>query len=303
MNNKTLVIGTRGSKLALIYANKAKLEISKYYKNDIIIKPITTKGDQEKNKRISEIGGKGLFSKNIENQLLEKKIDIAVHALKDMPSDETNGLITCCFLKRNYINEVLISKNHIKFAELKKNSVIGTSSFRREFQLKKKRGDLKFKLIRGNIDTRIQKVKDGTYDAILLAKAGVELLNLKKEVSEEFTSDEIIPSAGQGIIAIQCRKDDSKIQKLLKKINHEKTEIAAIAERQVLKSLEGDCDTAVGVLSKINSNKIHITAELFSIDGKDRYFVKSSNKITNAKILGNQIGEILKKKSNNSYKN
>ena len=102
-------------------------------------------------------------------------------------------------------------------------------------------------MIRGNIDTRIQKVKDGKYDAILLAKAGVELLNLKKEVSQEFTPDEIIPSAGQGIIAIQCRKEDSKIQKLLKKINHNKTQTAAIAERQVLKSLEGDCDTAVGL--------------------------------------------------------
>ena len=114
MNNKTLVIGTRGSKLALIYANKAKLEISKYYKNDIIIKSIVTKGDQEKNKRIAEIGGKGLFSKNIENQLLDKKIDIAVHALKDMPSEETDGLITCCMLKRNFIKEVLMSKNHKK---------------------------------------------------------------------------------------------------------------------------------------------------------------------------------------------
>ena len=121
--------------------------------------------------------------------------------------------------------------------------------------------------------------------------------------SFQFTIEEIIPSAGQGIIAIQCRKEDSKIQKLLKKINHNKTQTAAIAERQVLKSLEGDCDTAVGVISKINNNKIHVTAELFSIDGKDRYFVKSFSKIKNAKILGNQIGEILKKKSKNSYKN
>ncbi len=302
MNNKTLVIGTRGSKLAQIYAEKVKSEISYHFKNHIVIKPIITKGDQDQNKRISEIGGKGLFSKNIETELLENKIDLAVHALKDMPSEETEGLITECFLKRNSNNDVLISKNNTKFKDLKKNSIIGTSSFRREYQLNKKRNDLQFKLIRGNIDTRIQKVKDGTYDATLLAKAGVELLNLGKEITEEFSINDVIPCAGQGIVAIQCKEHDFQIQEILKKINHNETQISAIAERQVLKSLEGDCDTAVGVLSKINDNKIYITAELFSIDGKERYFAKSSNEIKYAKDLGDQIGEILKKKSNYSYK-
>jgi len=302
MNNKTLVIGTRGSKLAQIYAEKVKSEISYHFKNHIVIKPIVTKGDQDQNKRISEIGGKGLFSKNIETELLENKIDLAVHALKDMPSEETVGLITECFLKRNSNNDVLISKNNTKFKDLKKNSIIGTSSFRREYQLNKKRNDLQFKLIRGNIDTRIQKVKDGTYDATLLAKAGVELLNLGKEITEEFSINDVIPCAGQGIVAIQCKEHDFQIQEILKKINHNETKISAIAERQVLKSLEGDCDTAVGVLSKINDNKIYITAELFSIDGKERYFAKSSNEIKYAKDLGDQIGEILKKKSNYSYK-
>ena len=302
MNNKTLVIGTRGSKLAQIYAEKVKSEISYHFKNHIVIKPIITKGDQDQNKRISEIGGKGLFSKNIETELLENKIDLAVHALKDMPSEETEGLITECFLKRNSNNDALISKNNTKFKDLKKNSIIGTSSFRREYQLNKKRNDLQFKLIRGNIDTRIQKVKDGTYDATLLAKAGVELLNLGKEITEEFSINDVIPCAGQGIVAIQCKEHDFQIQEILKKINHNETQISAIAERQVLKSLEGDCDTAVGVLSKINDNKIYITAELFSIDGKERYFAKSSNEIKYAKDLGDQIGEILKKKSNYSYK-
>ena len=232
----------------------------------------------------------------------QNKIDLAVHALKDMPSEKTVGLITECFLKRNSNNDVLISKNNTKFKDLKKNSIIGTSSFRREYQLNKKRNDLQFKLIRGNIDTRIQKVKDGTYDATLLAKAGVELLNLGKEITEEFSINDVIPCAGQGIVAIQCKEHDFQIQEILKKINHNETQISAIAERQVLKSLEGDCDTAVGVLSKINDNKIYITAELFSIDGKERYFAKSSNEIKYAKDLGDQIGEILKKKSNYSYK-
>ena len=170
---KKIIIGSRGSKLALIYAKKAKEELLKYLNdyNDeqIIIKEIVTTGDEVKDKRLSDLGGKGLFSKNIENELIEKKIDIAIHALKDMPAVETKGLITDCFLKRNDPREILISSQNKKLDELNKDSIIGTSSFRREFQLKKLRKDLKTKLIRGNVDTRINKLKEGEYDAILLA--------------------------------------------------------------------------------------------------------------------------------------
>ncbi len=159
MKSKKIIIGSRGSKLALIYAEKAKekiLKVSKEFNIESVeIKKITTAGDLNQKDRLSEIGGKGLFSNKIEKELLENKIDIAVHALKDMPSDETDGLLTNCFLERNDPREVLISKNKIKFKDLNQNSIIGTSSFRREFQLKNKRSDLNYKLIRGNVDTRI----------------------------------------------------------------------------------------------------------------------------------------------------
>ena len=302
MDKKKIIIGSRGSKLALIYAQRAKDQISKIFSKDVEIKTIITGGDQNQNERLSEIGGKGLFSKNIENELIEKKIDLAVHALKDMPCMETNGLYTDCFLKRNFINEILISRENIKFENLKKNSVVGTSSYRREYQLKAKRNDLKFKLIRGNIDTRIKKLKDGFYDAIVLAKAGVDLLNLNNEITQEFSTKEIIPSAGQGVIAIQCRKNDTEMINFLKKINDEVTKICATTERQVLKVLDGDCETAIGVTSFIEKNKINLAAELFSIDGKERYYIKSSKEIKFAVGLGQEIGEILKKKSKNSYK-
>ena len=211
MKRDKLIIGSRGSKLALIYANKVKEQIIENSSIEIEIKTIVTEGDINQKDRLSEVGGKGMFSKKIETELLENNIDLAVHALKDMPSIETDGLITNCFLKRNYPNEILISKSNIKFNELKPKSIIGTSSFRREYQLQNKRDDLIYKLIRGNVDTRIKKLNDGLYDAIILSKAGIDSLNLNQHITQEFSVEEIIPSAGQGVIAVQCRKNDDEI--------------------------------------------------------------------------------------------
>ena len=303
--NRKIIIGSRGSKLAMLYAEKAKDKIVKtadFSNEDVIIKKITTKGDEFQNVRLSEVGGKGLFSSNIEKELQDKNIDIAVHALKDMPALETKGLKTDSFLERNDPREILITINKKKLSELKKNSIIGTSSFRREYQIKKIRSDLECKLIRGNVDTRIKKLKDGAYDAIILSYAGIKFLNFDDEISEIFPPDKVIPSAGQGIIALQCREDDEKIISVLKKINHNETYQRAIAERNVLKILEGDCETAVGVHAVVNDNKIFLEAELFSLDGKQRFYAKKSSKIEKAKSLGEEVGKILKVKSNNSYK-
>lgn len=302
MKRNKIVIGSRASKLAIIYANKAKQEISKYFDKEIFVKKINTTGDNKLDVRLSEIGGKGLFSKNIEDELLKKNIDIAVHALKDLPSFETEGLTTNCFLKRNTSNEVLISNSKKKLKELVPGSIIGTSSFRREFQLKKIRRDLNFKLIRGNIDTRIRKLKSGEYDAIILSKAGLNSLNLENEITEEFKNTELIPSAGQGTIALQCRKDDNEIIEFLKKINHEETSVGVKAEREVLKALDGDCETAIGAISEIRGGKIFILGELFSIDGNIRYYNEISAELKYSEKAGNELGNILKKQSNGNYK-
>ena len=303
--NKKITIGSRGSKLALIYAQIAKDKIVQntfLNEEDVLIKEITTKGDQVHDVRLSEIGGKGLFSKNIENELWDKKIDIAVHALKDLPAIETKGLITDTFLERNDPREILITSNKKKLKELKPNSIIGTSSFRREFQIKNIRKDLNCKLIRGNVDTRIKKLNDGLYDAIILSYAGIKSLNIDYAISQVFSVEEIIPSAGQGIIALQCRQNDNKIISILDKINHKETYQRAHAERSILKVLDGDCETAVGAHAKVEGNKIILEAELFSLDGKQRFYEKKFSKIENAKTLGKEVGEILKIKSNNSYK-
>ena len=302
---KKIIIGSRGSKLALLYAQKAKdkiIEKTNLSKDDIEIKSITTKGDQVKNTRLSDIGGKGLFSTEIEKELENKNIDIAVHALKDMPAIETSGLQTDTFLERNDPREILITANKKKLNDLKLKSIIGTSSFRREFQIKKLRSDLTCKIIRGNVDTRIKKLKNGDYDAIILSYAGIKNLNLENEIAEVFSVQEIIPSAGQGIIALQCREIDKDIISILKKVNHEETYKRAHAERNVLKVLEGDCQTAIGVYSKIDGEVIVVEAELFSTDGSQRFYEKKSDRIDKFKEVGKLIGQNLKIKSNNSYK-
>ena len=306
MKNKKIIIGSRGSKLALLYAERAKVEILNFSADfgieDVSIKKIITKGDIIQDTRLSEVGGKGLFSKTIEEELLDEKIDIAVHALKDMPSDETKGLITNCFLQRNDPREILISKDNKHIKDLASNATVGTSSFRREFQLKKIREDLNYKLIRGNVDTRIKKLNDGLFDAIILSYAGIQSLNLNKKVSQIFSTSEIIPSVGQGIVALQCRENDKNLIKLLDKVNHQLTHNCVLAERNVLKILEGDCETAVGAIAKIDEGNINLEAELFSLDGKERFYHKASKELKLASELGKEVGLILKKESNNSYK-
>ena len=303
--NKKIIIGSRGSKLALIYAQNAKNKIiqnTKINSDDIVIKEITTKGDQVQDQRLSEVGGKGLFSTNIEKELQDKKIDIAVHALKDMPAIETDGLRTDTFLEINDTRKIIITKDKKKLKDLNAGAVIGTSSYRREFQIKKIRSDLNCKLIRGNVDTRIKKLNDGLYDGILLSYAGIKSLSLEDKITEVFSTQKIVPSAGQGIISLQCRNDDKDVITILDKVNDQITFLRAHAERNVLKALEGDCETAIGAHAVIDGDEIILEAELFSLDGTQRFYEKKSSKAENAKLLGEEVGNILKTKSNNSYK-
>ena len=302
---KKIIIGSRGSKLALLYAQQAKdriIENTDLGNEDILIKSIKTKGDEVQDIRLSELGGKGLFSSNIEKELQLKNIDIAVHALKDMPANETKGLTTDSFLERNDPREILITKNKKKLKDLDQKSIVGTSSYRREFQIKKIRQDLNCKLIRGNVDTRIRKLNEGMYDAIILSYAGIKFLKFENEISEIFSAEEIIPSAGQGVIALQCRENDDETISILNKINHEETYKRAHLERNILKVLDGDCETAIGAHSVVDGDKIKVEAELFSLDGKQRFYEKKVGNLNEFKEIGKETGILLKTKSNNSYK-
>jgi len=290
-----LIIGSRASKLATKYAEIAKKAFLKELNIEIEIKKITTDGDLVLDKRTSEIGGKGEFIKNIEKELLSKKIDVAVHSLKDVPSIKTKGLRMECFLKRNDPREVLINKGNLTLDKIKKNSVIGTSSLRREFQLKHLRPDLNFKLIRGNIDTRIKKLDEDQYDSIILAKAGLLSLSMENRISEVFECKKIIPPAGQGTIVIQSREDDDKLNSILSKINHFETSIEAKVERKILNVLEGNCDTAAGIYANVRDNNVNIIAELFSDDGTKKFIYKDECKIEEAQKIAKKAGDDLKK--------
>ena len=290
-----LIIGSRGSKLALKYAEIAKKAFLKELDIEIEIKKITTDGDLVLDRRTSEIGGKGEFIKNIEKELISKNIDVAVHSLKDVPSFKTKGLKMECFLKRNDPQEVLINKENLTLDKIKKNSVIGTSSLRREFQLKHLRPDLNFKLIRGNIDTRIKKLDEDQYDSIILAKAGLLSLSIENRISEVFECEKIVPPAGQGTIVIQSREDDDKLNKILSKINHFETSIESKIERKILSVLEGDCNTAAGIYANVRGKNVNIIAELFSDDGNKKFSYKDECKIEEALKIAKKAGDDLKR--------
>ena len=240
MIKNKIIIGSRGSKLAILYAEKARKTIVDYHTNlnrdSIDIKIIKTSGDIHHSKSLSEIGGKGLFSKQIEEELLDKKIDIAVHALKDLPSEETEGLETKIFLKRNDPRDVFISLNYKSIIDLKPRSVIGTSSFRRAAQLNILKKDLNINLIRGNVDTRINKLEQKEFDAIVLSYAGIKTLGLEKKISQIFSVEEMLPCVGQGVIALQTRKNDKEILNLIYMVNNPTTFNCVNAERTMLKN-------------------------------------------------------------------
>jgi|TARA_B100000929_G_scaffold163897_1_gene129840 hydroxymethylbilane synthase len=302
MLNK-IIIGSRGSKLSLAYANKVKsliLSGDQATSKKITIETIKTSGDLFQDKRISEIGGKNLFCKEIEDNLIKKKIDIAVHSLKDMDSIETKGLVIQAYIKRNDPRESFVSKKYQKLSD-SKGAKIGSSSRRRELQLKLFDKNVKVASIRGNIDTRIKKIESGEYDGAVLALAGLKMLSLEKYAKEIFPIKDFIPTAGQGIIAVQCREEDETIRKILRKINHTETEICALTERSFLKTLGGDCNTAVGCSAILKKENIQLNAQLFSDDGKKVFNVVKLGKLNEPQLLGKLAGEEILKKSGNSF--
>ena len=223
-DKKKFIIGSRGSKLSLAYSNHVKSLLiksnPKFDNSSIEIKIIKTSGDIYQNKKISEIGGKGVFCKQIEDELLESNIDLAIHSLKDLPTQMTDGLCVNAVVKRNDPRDAFLSFFNNSFKDLKPKSKIGTSSFRRHAQLNLLRNDIEVISMRGNIDTRIKKLKNKEYDAIVLSLAGLQMLNLLDQVKEVFNTEQMMPALGQGVIALQCKKDDQKTLNILSAVNN-----------------------------------------------------------------------------------
>jgi len=281
-------IGTRGSPLAIWQAKQVLNKIE----NGKIIK-IKTTADIMVNISLSEIGGKGLFTRELDQALLKNKIDIAVHSLKDIPTNLSKKIGLTCILPRGNHEDILIpAKIEWDLLSLPKNSIIGTSSPRRTTQLKILRPDITIIPLRGNIHSRLKQLNEKNIDGIILALAGIKRLNIQTNYSIlENTS--FLPSAGQGIIAITYLKKNTKIKNLLKKHENFQTLQQAIAERSVLKVLNGDCDSAIAANSKVIKENIYITSNVYSLNGK--IIIKSSLKgsIIDAKILGKKLGEKL----------
>ena len=301
-----ITIGARGSKLSIAYVKKVKKLLIQKNKDlkeeDINFKAIKTSGDIHQNIKLSEIGGKNLFCKEIEEKLLKKEIDIAVHSLKDLESVENNSLMIGAYIKRNDYRDVIISNKIKSLEDLKGKIVIGSSSKRRELQLKKINKNILVTNMRGNIDTRIKKLEEGKLDGIILAAAGVKSLKLANKIGLSFKTEEVLPAVGQGIIAVQCNKNDDVVKKLLGNINDKETEVCAKSERAMLQAMKGDCETAVGGLAIIENNNLKFTAQLFSDSGLKSYEYEMTGKTSEAVNIGKSVGKELLKLAGSEFK-
>jgi len=273
-----IVVGIRSSNLSQSQTNLLIQEVlssDPNLKKDLFdIKTIKTTGDVHNTHRLDRIGGKGLFIKEIEEQILSGKIDIGVHSMKDVPAQEVStDLDIICWMKRYSANDALLSNSGKKFMDLPSGSVIGTSSIRRRSQVLSLRKDLSIKLLRGNVDTRIQKLKNREYDAIILSQAGLVRLNLEHLITEVLDFKLFLPAACQGAVGVQALKS-SKIKKVVSSINDPQTQTECMAERRVLKNINANCNSPVSIYAKIIENEIKLNFEIFDHEG-NKLFKKS----------------------------
>jgi len=260
-----LRLGTRKSKLALWQANFVKERLEALgCKVELV--PITTTGDKILDAPLAKIGGKGLFVKEIENALLAGEIDLAVHSLKDVPMIIPEGLTLSAITEREEPYDVLISRNGKKLEELPSGAVVGTSSLRRQVQIKRRRRDLKVEILRGNVDTRLRKLKEGLYDAIVLAYAGVKRMGLSGEISQVL--EDFIPAVGQGSLAIETRAEDERVINFVKVLNHEESWLRAVCERAFLRELQGGCQVPIGAYAWIEGDRIKIKGFISDLEGE-----------------------------------
>ena len=267
---QALRIGSRGSRLALLQAEFIRSLIkSKFPEITTELHIIRTTGDKILDSQLSEIGGKGVFVKEIEDALIRNEIDIAVHSMKDLPTILPNGLTIGAVAERRDPRDVLVSKNDIKFNELPKGAKVGTSSLRRQAQLLNLRPDLQILPLRGNVDTRVRKVRSEGLDSAVLALAGLERMGFKDEIAEIFPVDVLVPAPGQGALAVECREDDREINDIIFQINHKESSISASAERAFLAELGGGCQVPVGCYARIKKDRINILGLIASTDGRE----------------------------------
>jgi len=292
-----LIIGSRGSDLALWQANFVKKEIERNNKNvSVEIKIIKTKGDKILDVALSKIGDKSLFTKELEVELLNKNIDIAVHSLKDLQTKIPDGLKLAAVSKRHSVEDVLIArKKGMTINTLAEGAIVGTGSLRRRSQLLHLRPDLKTAELRGNVPSRIEKFLSSNWDAIILARAGVERLKLQKYISSIISTDEMLPAVGQGALGIEINETNKLAEEIVQTIHDEKTYLAVLAERSFLRTLEGGCQVPIGAFAEVKSNGFYFDGLVGSLDGSLTFRSKFRGKKSDAEKIGIVIAkEMLK---------
>lgn len=294
MPRPELVIGSRGSRLALWQAEWVKARLEKRNPGlKVRIEIIKTTGDKVLDSPLSRIGGKGVFVKEIENALLAKKIDLAVHSLKDVPTEVPRELALGAITKREDCRDCVVGDK--KLADLPKGAVIGTSSLRRRAQLMAFRHDLRFIDLRGNLDTRIRKMDEGACDAMVLARAGLKRLGFEKRIAQVLPYRIMLPAVGQGALAVEARKKDSKTLGLIRFLDHAGTRIGTTAERALLRELEGGCQVPIGALGRVRGTRIVLEGLIASLDGERVIRGRMEGEASKAESLGKRLARTLLK--------
>ena len=294
MLEKTLKIATRQSPLALWQANYVKDRLQQLYPDlTIELVPMVTKGDVILDSPLAKIGGKGLFVKELENALLMKEADIAVHSMKDVPMQFPEGLGLAVICQREDPRDAFVSHSYCTFAELPQGAVVGTSSLRRQCQLKALRPDLDIRSLRGNVGTRLSKLDNGDYDAIILASAGLIRLGLADRIASFIDVEQSLPAAGQGAVGIECRTDDMQVQALLAPLADAETTYCVRAERAMNNHLQGGCQVPIGGYAVLQQGQLYLRALVGDIDGSRIIRAEGKSAVENAEVLGVKIAEQL----------
>ena len=294
MLEKTLKIATRQSPLALWQANYVKDRLQQLYPDlTIELVPMVTKGDVILDSPLAKIGGKGLFVKELENALLTKEADIAVHSMKDVPMQFPEGLGLAVICQREDPRDAFVSHSYRTFAELPQGAVVGTSSLRRQCQLKALHPDLDIRSLRGNVGTRLSKLDNGDYDAIILASAGLIRLGLADRIASFIDVEQSLPAAGQGAVGIECRTDDVQVQALLAPLADAETTYCVRAERAMNNHLQGGCQVPIGGYAVLQQGQLYLRALVGDIDGSRIIRAEGKSPVENAEALGVQIAEQL----------
>ena len=294
--NDNYRVATRGSKLALIQTEILSRSLRSIFPSmncDII--RIKSMGDIKRNKFLFSVNEKGIFEKEVDKAVLEERADFAVHSIKDIPTELDGDLVIASILKRESPNDVLIGKSKMKLEQLPKNSRVGTSSLRRAVQIKRKNPDVTVIPIRGNVESRVKKCINGTFDALVLAEAGLKRLELSDQIIQKFSYLEFVPAPGQGAIGIVCRKDNKKVLGILQKIEDKSTRYAIDAERSLIQYLNAGCRFPVGAIAipNLRTKRITLHASVFSADGSQSINLKKSDVISNAVKIGKELANDL----------